>query len=55
MSMTNNVCTCEPCAGKMKRDAYNDDGPMMKRQRHPDDEVTFMIPSKVSACLNKWL
>lgn len=32
---------------KMKRDAYGDDGPMQKRQRQTDDEVTFLIPSKV--------
>lgn len=31
----------------MKRDAYGDDGPMQKRQRQTDDEVTFLIPSKV--------
>lgn len=31
----------------MKRDAYGDDGPAQKRQRHTDDEVTFLIPSKV--------
>lgn len=31
----------------MKRDAYGDDGPAQKRQRQLDDEVTFLIPSKV--------
>ncbi|KOB70905.1 Bancal [Operophtera brumata] len=30
----------------MKRDAYGDDGPTQKRYRQPDDEVTFLIPSK---------
>lgn len=33
----------------MKRDGYGDEGgPMQKRQRNTDDEVTFLIPSKVS-------
>ncbi|XP_032520214.1 heterogeneous nuclear ribonucleoprotein K isoform X1 [Danaus plexippus] len=35
----------------MKRDAYGDDGPMQKRQRHSDDEVTFLIPSKVAGSI----
>ncbi|XP_049877171.1 heterogeneous nuclear ribonucleoprotein K [Pectinophora gossypiella] len=35
----------------MKRDAYGDDGPMQKRQRQPDDEVTFLIPSKVAGSI----
>ncbi|CAH2089404.1 unnamed protein product [Euphydryas editha] len=35
----------------MKRDAYGDDGPMHKRQRHADDEVTFLIPSKVAGSI----
>ncbi|KAM3960352.1 LOW QUALITY PROTEIN: heterogeneous nuclear ribonucleoprotein K-like [Aphomia sociella] len=35
----------------MKRDAYGDDGPMQKRQRHTDDEVTFLIPSKVAGSI----
>lgn len=39
-------------AETMKRDAYNDDGPAQKRQRQTDDEITFLIPSKVSILLN---
>lgn len=35
------------CSGKMKRDAYGDEGPAQKRPRQNDDEVTFLIPSKV--------
>ncbi|XP_050352750.1 heterogeneous nuclear ribonucleoprotein K isoform X2 [Nymphalis io] len=35
----------------MKRDAYGDDGPMQKRQRQTDDEVTFLIPSKVAGSI----
>ncbi|XP_047996999.1 heterogeneous nuclear ribonucleoprotein K isoform X1 [Leguminivora glycinivorella] len=35
----------------MKRDAYGDDGPAMKRHRQPDDEVTFLIPSKVAGSI----
>ncbi|CAG9795675.1 unnamed protein product [Diatraea saccharalis] len=35
----------------MKRDAYADDGPSMKRQRQTDDEVTFLIPSKVAGSI----
>ncbi|XP_060805539.1 heterogeneous nuclear ribonucleoprotein K [Amyelois transitella] len=35
----------------MKRDAYGDDGPSHKRQRHTDDEVTFLIPSKVAGSI----
>ncbi|CAH0724337.1 unnamed protein product, partial [Brenthis ino] len=35
----------------MKRDAYGDDGPMQKRHRHTDDEVTFLIPSKVAGSI----
>ncbi|KAH9643665.1 hypothetical protein HF086_006141, partial [Spodoptera exigua] len=36
--------------GKMKRDGYGDEGgPMQKRQRNTDDEVTFLIPSKKSS------
>ncbi|XP_023954421.1 heterogeneous nuclear ribonucleoprotein K [Bicyclus anynana] len=35
----------------MKRDAYGDDGPMHKRQRQTDDEVTFLIPSKVAGSI----
>lgn len=35
-------------AGDMKRDAYGEDGPVHKRQRQTDDEVTFLIPSKVT-------
>ncbi|XP_041984455.1 heterogeneous nuclear ribonucleoprotein K isoform X2 [Aricia agestis] len=35
----------------MKRDAYGDDGPMQKRNRHNDDEVTFLIPSKVAGSI----
>ncbi|XP_059054890.1 heterogeneous nuclear ribonucleoprotein K [Achroia grisella] len=35
----------------MKRDAYGDDGPVHKRQRHTDDEVTFLIPSKVAGSI----
>ncbi|CAH2042238.1 unnamed protein product, partial [Iphiclides podalirius] len=35
----------------MKRDAYGDDGPMHKRQRPTDDEVTFLIPSKVAGSI----
>lgn len=35
----------------MKRDAYGDDGPTQKRQRQADDEVTFLIPSKVAGSI----
>ncbi|KAJ0174211.1 hypothetical protein K1T71_010357 [Dendrolimus kikuchii] len=35
----------------MKRDAYNDDGPAQKRQRQTDDDVTFLIPSKVAGSI----
>ncbi|XP_026763070.1 heterogeneous nuclear ribonucleoprotein K isoform X2 [Galleria mellonella] len=35
----------------MKRDAYGDDGPVHKRQRHTDNEVTFLIPSKVAGSI----
>ncbi|KAL0820367.1 hypothetical protein ABMA28_006260 [Loxostege sticticalis] len=35
----------------MKRDAYGDDGPSQKRQRQSDDEVTFLIPSKVAGSI----
>ncbi|CAH1640190.1 unnamed protein product [Spodoptera littoralis] len=36
----------------MKRDGYGDDGgPMQKRQRNTDDEVTFLIPSKVAGSI----
>lgn len=36
----------------MKRDAYGDDGPSHKRQRHTDDDdVTFLIPSKVAGSI----
>ncbi|XP_030030542.2 heterogeneous nuclear ribonucleoprotein K isoform X2 [Manduca sexta] len=35
----------------MKRDAYGDEGPAQKRQRHSDDEVTFLIPSKVAGSI----
>ncbi|KAJ2948646.1 hypothetical protein O0L34_g7902 [Tuta absoluta] len=35
----------------MKRDAYGDEGPVQKRQRQPDDEVTFLIPSKVAGSI----
>ncbi|XP_045777623.1 heterogeneous nuclear ribonucleoprotein K isoform X2 [Maniola jurtina] len=35
----------------MKRDAYGEDGPMQKRQRQTDDEVTFLIPSKVAGSI----
>ncbi|XP_026320704.1 heterogeneous nuclear ribonucleoprotein K isoform X2 [Hyposmocoma kahamanoa] len=35
----------------MKRDAYGDDGPVQKRQRQLDDEVTFLIPSKVAGSI----
>lgn len=36
---------------KMKRDAYGDDGPAQKRHRQTDDEVTFLIPSKVAGSI----
>lgn len=39
-------------AGDMKRDAYGEDGPVHKRQRQTDDEVTFLIPSKVIVLAN---
>ncbi|KPJ03989.1 Heterogeneous nuclear ribonucleoprotein K [Papilio xuthus] len=35
----------------MKRDAYGEDGPVHKRQRQTDDEVTFLIPSKVAGSI----
>ncbi|KAF9819029.1 hypothetical protein SFRURICE_000694 [Spodoptera frugiperda] len=36
----------------MKRDGYGDEGgPMQKRQRNTDDEVTFLIPSKVAGSI----
>ncbi|XP_050674518.1 heterogeneous nuclear ribonucleoprotein K homolog isoform X2 [Leptidea sinapis] len=35
----------------MKREAYNDDGPSQKRHRHNDEEVTFLIPSKVAGSI----
>ncbi|XP_072942740.1 heterogeneous nuclear ribonucleoprotein K [Epargyreus clarus] len=35
----------------MKRDAYGDDGPAHKRYRHPDNEATFLIPSKVAGSI----
>ncbi|XP_068620342.1 heterogeneous nuclear ribonucleoprotein K [Battus philenor] len=35
----------------MKRDAYGEDGPVHKRQRQSDDEVTFLIPSKVAGSI----
>ncbi|CAK1584327.1 unnamed protein product [Parnassius mnemosyne] len=35
----------------MKRDAYGDDGPVHKRQRQHDDEVTFLIPSKMAGSI----
>ncbi|XP_045537388.1 heterogeneous nuclear ribonucleoprotein K [Papilio machaon] len=35
----------------MKRDAYSEDGPVHKRQRQTDDEVTFLIPSKVAGSI----
>lgn len=38
----------------MKRDAYGDDGPAQKRQRQLDDEVTFLIPSKVKQWFFLW-
>ncbi|KPJ12457.1 Heterogeneous nuclear ribonucleoprotein K [Papilio machaon] len=37
--------------GDMKRDAYSEDGPVHKRQRQTDDEVTFLIPSKVAGSI----
>ncbi|CAG5048841.1 unnamed protein product [Parnassius apollo] len=37
--------------GPMKRDAYGDDGPVYKRQRQHDDEVTFLIPSKMAGSI----
>ncbi|XP_022112865.2 heterogeneous nuclear ribonucleoprotein K isoform X1 [Pieris rapae] len=35
----------------MKREAYGDDGPMQKRHRHTDEEITFLIPSKVAGSI----
>lgn len=35
----------------MKRDAYGDDGPAHKRSRQTDDEITFLIPSKVAGSI----
>ncbi|CAH0590402.1 unnamed protein product [Chrysodeixis includens] len=35
----------------MKRDAYGDEGPAQKRPRQNDDEVTFLIPSKVAGSI----
>ncbi|CAK1550691.1 unnamed protein product [Leptosia nina] len=36
---------------KMKREAYGEDGPVQKRHRHSDEEITFLIPSKVAGSI----
>ncbi|XP_038211065.1 heterogeneous nuclear ribonucleoprotein K isoform X1 [Zerene cesonia] len=35
----------------MKREAHGDDGPIQKRHRHTEEELTFLIPSKVAGSI----